>query len=235
MPDAAPTPSGPRWPRVAAAAVLVSVATFITLQIAAMALYPGGTWMDRSARGHDWLRNFFCDLSAGVALNGAPNPGAGPATAAVLALSAGLFAFWLIVPQLFARRARLGALVRPLGLLSAAVLPLVPLLSSARWGSIHALVIFLAAVPGFAAAALATLALFASPAARRPHGYLAGAMLLAALIDGALYAEHVASGSAVPPSALPALQKLAALLLLACMVTVSVTILRDRGRRGAQL
>lgn len=226
MADLAPIPAGPRWPRVAARAVLISVATFLSLEGAAMALYPGGTWLDRSARGHDFLRNFFCDLLAGVALNGAPNPGAPFATAALLTLPAGLASFWLIVPRLFARRARLGAAVRALGLMSAALLPLVPLLSSGRWGSLHAVGIFLTAAPGLAAAALATRGLLASPEARRPHGYLAASMLVVALIDGALYAAHVASGAEAPPWPLPALQKLAALLLLSCMISVSVAILR---------
>jgi hypothetical protein len=199
-----------------------------------MALYPGGTWMDRSARGHDFFRNFFCDLSAGVALNGAPNPGAWCATAAMVVLALGLFHFWLILPQLFARRGRHAARIRRLGLLSAAVLPLVPLLSSARCGSLHAAVIFLAAIPGIGAAALATRALWASPRARRPHGYLAAGMLAVSLIDGALYAVHVASGSAVPPLALPALQKVAALLLLACMASVSFAVLRGKAGRGSR-
>jgi hypothetical protein len=206
--------------------VLASVALFIVFLGSAMVLYPGGTWMDRSTHGYDFARNFFCDLLAGIALNGEPNPGSELAKIGILALALGLVPFWLLVPRLFAGRLRLGAAVRALGLASAAALPLVPLLPSASCGSLHVVTVFVAAIPGIVAAALATVALLASPLSRCPHGYLAGSMFLVAVIDGALYTEHIAAGGPTPPWTLPALQKLAALLLLAFLVTASIGVRR---------
>lgn len=59
--------------RLLALAVVPPLLVFVALMAAAMASYPGGTWEERSAQGHSQLRNFLCDLTRPVALNGQPN------------------------------------------------------------------------------------------------------------------------------------------------------------------
>ena len=49
------------WARSCAVAMLFSLVGFLGLMSAAMALYPGGNWLDRSASGHRFFANFFCD------------------------------------------------------------------------------------------------------------------------------------------------------------------------------
>src|SRR5579883_651412 len=85
--------------RAAALVVLVSVIVFAVLMRAAMASYPGGTWLDPRAEGHDFWLNFFCDLLHDVSLGGRANEaGAAYARAGMLVLVCGLLAFFWIVP-----------------------------------------------------------------------------------------------------------------------------------------
>jgi hypothetical protein len=46
---------------------------FVLLVAAAILVYPGGTWGDRSTTGYDLARNFLSDLGATHAFNGAAN------------------------------------------------------------------------------------------------------------------------------------------------------------------
>lgn len=215
----------PRKHELAASAVLLSVVAFVASLAVAMARYPGGTWRDRSAPGHDFFGNFLCDLTSERALGGALNPGARLATGGMLALSLGLAPFWWLVPRFFADRLRLGSAVRSLGLASSLALVAVPLMPSSRWGVLHAITIFVAGVPALAASILATRGLFASPAAPRSARLFAAATLGIGAFDGALYSVHVASGGA-PPFALPALQRLATIALLGWITSTSVAVLR---------
>jgi|GEM_PF-5961898 hypothetical protein len=38
--------------------LVLAIVAFVVLEGIAMAMYPGGTWLDRSSVGHDYLRNF---------------------------------------------------------------------------------------------------------------------------------------------------------------------------------
>src|SRR5260370_5416135 len=81
--------------RAVGTAVLGLIGASVVLLVLAIASYPGGTSFDRSAPGHDLLRNFLCDLTAPVALNGAANPrGATLASLAILLLGVALILFW---------------------------------------------------------------------------------------------------------------------------------------------
>ena len=42
--------------------------------VASLLLYPGGTYLDRSARGYSFFHNFLSDAGMTVAFNGQPNP-----------------------------------------------------------------------------------------------------------------------------------------------------------------
>ena len=212
--------------RTAAACVLAAEIASVTLIAIAAAHYPGGTWMDRRTRGHDLAHNFLCDLLAPVALDGTPNPvGAVAATAGLLTLAAGIGLFWQVLPALFPGRPRLGAGVRAAGLLSLVGMVAVPLTPSARAGALHAVAIFAAGIPGLVAAMLGVAGLLGVGRPERRIAALGAATIVVVLIDGALYTEHSVQAGA-PSPALPFLQRIASLLLLAWLSAVAVRVLR---------
>jgi hypothetical protein len=55
----------------------------------AMALYPGGTYLDPTTRGYSMFQNSLSDLGSGVSWSGQPNPGAWVHLAASIMLIAG--------------------------------------------------------------------------------------------------------------------------------------------------
>src|SRR5262249_39586691 len=89
---------------------LASCALALSLLGAAMCAYPGGTHWDRAAPGHDFWRNYLCDLARTVALNGAPNPlGSALARAAMASLAVAIGLFFWVLPALLGARARVRA------------------------------------------------------------------------------------------------------------------------------
>lgn len=208
---------------LAAASLLACTGIGAALLAIAMALYPGGTWIDPQAQGHDFWRNFICDLTHATALNGAPNRGATPAQAAMLVMVPALGLFWVLVPRLFEGRARLGTAIRMMGLVSVAGLVAVPLIPSVPYGLLHSIAVLMASVPGLMAATLSVLGLRARPALR----LLGAVTLLAGAVDAALYTRGVLV-PAPTPVVMPALQKVAALGLLTWMAAVGVGALRLR-------
>lgn len=209
--------------RLHALAIVGSVAAFAGLELAAMSLYPGGTWWDATTRGHRFWENFLCDLEWRVALNGVPNPvGSRFATAAMLVLLAGLAAFWLGVPRAFEDRAPRGASAVPwLGLGSAVGTLAVILMPSDRFGALHGVMVLTAGVPGLLATALAVRVLAVGEPPPKIAAWTGGGMLSFALADFALYAWHFLAHT--PGSILgPALQKVALVLLLSWMVLVAL-------------
>lgn|GEM_PF-275195 len=218
-----PTPL-PGW---MASALLACVSAAVVLLGAAMAAYPGGTWLDPRAPGHDFWLNFFCDLTQPVALNGAPNRlGAALGLSGMLALVVALGPFWWLVSRL-SFSARLGAAARAAGLISTVGLVAVALTPSLSFGLLHAAAVLTASVPGLCAAALAVAGLRDAPALR----WIGGGSLLVAVADAALYARQVLEPGPTP-AALPVLQKVAALGLLAWMVGVGGMALVRRPSRG---
>lgn len=223
------SPAVPLAVRAAALFVIGSVVASLSLLGASMALYPGGTWLDRAADGHDFFRNFFCDLTADRALNGQTNPGAWFGKAGMIVLSAGTLPFWFLVTRLFSARVGLSVAVRGLGLASAMAATLVPLAPSQRYGLLHAMLILVAGVPGLVAGCLATFGLLATKGGPRAPARLAALTASLAALDGGLYAAHVASGEEITSALLPTLQKLAALALVAWMAGTAA-IVRRRGQ-----
>ncbi len=202
--------------------LLALVALFGLLFGLAVARYPGGTWFDPAAPGHDLLRNFLCDLTQPVALNGQPNPGVGFARAAMLVLDAALLCHFLAIPALapptpLARPLRAAAVVSFLGILA------VPMTPSLRFGSLHTVAVLAGTIPGIAAGVLST-----SMLARSEHRWLfrlGAAVLAVAAVDAALYVTHTLRGGA-PPLLLPLLQRVALTILLGWMTLIASTMLR---------
>jgi hypothetical protein len=103
----------------------------------------------------------------------------------------------------------------------------VPLTPSLEHGVLHIVAVLAGALPGIAAGILANVLL-----ARSPHRNLLRlgvALLLASAVDAALYVQHVAS-TGPPVLALPVFQRVALTLLLAWLVGIAVTLLRQRPR-----
>ncbi len=202
-----------------------SVGLFVVLEAVAMALYPGGTWWEPDARGHRFWQNFLCDLSWRVALNGQNNRvGSILSQAAMLVLVGGFVPFWMLAAGPRART------VRVLGICSVLGAAAVTLMPSERFGSMHGVAVMAAASTGLAAAVLAAVGQLR--AGERVAGALGLAVLASAGIDLVLYVRTFASGGP-GPLALPALQKVALLLLLTWMGVVASR--RPSPRRDARV
>jgi hypothetical protein len=187
-----------------------------------MALYPGGTWWDATVQGHRFWQNYLCDLEWRVALNGHPNPvGSWLAQAAMLVLVVTLAPFWLAVTDLFApsdTRAR--SAVRVLGLVSVGATLAVTFMPSDRFGALHGFMVILPCVPGFAAAALAVRYQLRGEPHTRIGASIGAATLAVSVVDLGLYASHLVTG-AEGTTAVPTLEKVALLLLLAWLLVVA--------------
>jgi len=127
--------------------------SIFALAITAGALkYPGGTWYDRGATGHQFWSNFWCDLLNSVALNGIPNPGAPWARMAFAGFSLSLASFWWL-----ARRRTPSTSVHvaaALGWLSAALILVVMTIASASDNAAHDWWVSLAGLAGITAASV---------------------------------------------------------------------------------
>jgi hypothetical protein len=200
-----------------------SIATFVVGMAIAMATYPGGTWCDRHAAGHDFARNFFCDLLHDVALNGAPSPVAAAASrVAMLALLAGVLVTYALAPRLFVGRAQGGRAshaVRGFGSMCALGGVGVAFTPSNHHPTLHSVFVFVATVPGLVAMIAASLALLRTQTTRAVGG-LSSAAVIVGGVDAWLYARQL-DGSHPCELALPALERVAAALLLAWMASVA--------------
>jgi hypothetical protein len=177
----------------------------------AMHFYPGGTELNRHSVGHSFWFNLLCDLTGDRALNGAANAARGYARAALAAFTVGLAAFWFILPAEFPERRALGGVVRVGGTLSVIGFLLVPMVTG---GMAHAVVVFLAAVPGVVAAAAG----FVATLRYVKHKALVGAAvgsIAAATIDSLLYAHRVMNDFRTVPPAMPVFQRLTMLFVFA--------------------
>jgi hypothetical protein len=215
--------------RLAACAIALSIGGFVALESAAMRVYPGGTWWNVTAVGHSFWQNYLCDLTQPVAIDHVPNPlGSMLGRTAMLVLVAGLFPFWAAVPLLFVGP-RLARLVRMLGFVSMIGVVGVVLLPSSRFGQLHGILVVLAGVPGLSAAVLTVAGLLQALPQFRLAAWLGVAMLLFALVDFTAYTGHLIAGGLGTPI-LPALQKVALLLLIAWMLSVSIALTRAQAR-----
>ncbi|MEA2700576.1 MAG: hypothetical protein QOI66_4847 [Myxococcales bacterium] len=212
------------WPRgrartVTAWTLLAAVGSGVAMLAAAMAVYPGGTALEPGAVGHSFWRNFLCDLTQNVAVNGSPNhPGAGLACGALAAFGVAVGCFWWLLPAVLEGRcnSRWALAIRVLGAVSLLGLVAVPVVN----GPAHMVAVFASSVPGLAAAVLAMVA--CARAGVWPLVVLAVATVGAATIDSVLYAHSYMIHPRVVGPALPAFQRLALMALLVWMVATAV-------------
>jgi hypothetical protein len=203
---------------VTAWTLLAAVGLGVALLAAAMAVYPGGTALERGTVGHSFWRNFLCDLMQNVAVNGAPNHlGSRLACGALAAFGAALGCFWWLLPAVLEGRcvSRWTLAIRALGAVSLLGLLAVPVVN----GPAHLVAVFASSVPGLAAAVLAMVA--CARAGVWTLGVLAVATVAAATVDSVLYAGSYMTHPRVIIAALPAFQRLALLALLAWMVATA--------------
>jgi hypothetical protein len=190
---------------------------------AAMALYPGGNWLDRSAVGSRFFANFFCDLTQPISLSGVTNPvGSRLAQLGMLFFALALGCLFWLVPYHFALRPRVGRWVRTLGECSVLCFIAVPLTPSERFGNVHAALALVSSGFGIASALAAVCALWASE--RRVLALLGALTLALGAFDGGLFVYHL-SDAAPPPLLVPAGQKVAALALVLWMAVVAWSVL----------
>jgi len=197
-----------------------------------MALYPGGTFRDRSTVGASFFGNFFCDLTQPVSLSGVANPvGSRLAQCGMLFFAAALWGLFWVLPQLFARQSSIRPWFARLSTACVLTFLAVPLTPSERFGAWHARLSLLAGSLGIAAAVLAVWGLFTFERRARGLALLGGLTLVAVAFAGAIFVAHF--GETAPPLLVPAAQKIAALLLCLWIAAVALWALFDEDPRRA--
>ena len=212
-----------RRARRSAALILLCLLAFVGLEAAAMALYPGGNWLERGAVGHRFFANFFCDLTQPVSLSGVSNPfGSRLAQLGMLCFAVALAVLFWLVPRHFPQHSRAERWARGLGECAVLSFVAVPLTPSERFGSVHAALALVAGVLGIAAASWTVAALWLSK--RRVLAVLGALSIAVGAFDAALFAYHLGD-AAPPPLIVPATQKVAALLVLVWIASVAWSVL----------
>jgi hypothetical protein len=214
-----------------ALAVLPPLLAFATLMLLAMSEYPGGTWEEHDAVGHSQVRNFLCDLTRPIAINGQANAlGARYAELGLYAYVIALGPFFLITPWLFADKRRLGRVVWICGALcSLGGIAIVALPSWMIGPLMHGVLVLTTAVPGLIAALGATLGAWTTSTPRREIRFAAAATLVATAVTVAVFARQIARGEETT-TGLPVLEKAAISL---SMVWMALTVLAVMKRAAA--
>jgi hypothetical protein len=216
------------WPRRCALLIAFSWLAFCGLFAASALIYPGGNWLDRSAPGHRFFANYFCDLTQPVSLSGVNNPvGSRLAQLAMVFFAAALAAFFWLVPRFFATDTRPARWVRRLGACAVLSYLAVPFTPSELFGNIHAWLSLASGGLGLAAALAAVRALLRANRVARVLGWVGALSLAAGLLHALLFLRYLHL-SEPAPLIVPAVQKLAALLLSAWMLGVAWLTLSHR-------
>lgn len=218
------TASSRRAAAAGSVVVVLALVTGVILLAYAMRLYPGGTAIDPRQPGHSFWTNFLCDLTGEVAFNGGANHrGAMVARAGMGALTLGMLSFWLILPFVFPGHRVLAGAIRICGATGSAALAVVPF-APGLW---HVVVVFAAVIPALAAAALGVWG-SVGYSRRRGLAALAVGTVLVTLVDAVLYAQSYLVTPRVVTPALPLLQRVAVMILLAWMAATAAIVWRAR-------
>lgn len=195
------------------------------LFLASMQIYPGGNWLDVNAAGHDFARNFLCDVLAGRAQNNIANPlGSALALAGYFVFSGAFLLHWSGLPGCFRRNDRgMGVVVRWAGVASTVAMVAVPLWPPSETDLVHQIAVYASGIPGGIAALLACIGL--ARAGERTGAWLAASVLCTTLANGLVYAAHTAL-SGEPTVVLPLLQRVGALSMVAWVLAMAARHLR---------
>jgi hypothetical protein len=208
------------------ALVLAFLTVFVGLSAAAMALYPGGTYNDRTTAGHHFWHNFLCDLLHDPALGGGANRvGARLATVAMLAMVAAIALFFSLAPALLPSHPGLGRLVMAAGLTTAAGAVMVALTPSNVMPRLHTVAIVVATLPALVTATAATIGLALEPGTPPALAALGIVVLVAVAATSVTYAIHTFFGGHLV-RVVPTLQRVAAVLSVVWLFVTTVRLLR---------
>lgn len=212
--------------------VYSGVLGFASCMAISMLAYPGGNLWDRSQAGHDFWRNFWCDLLRQRAYNGAPNPWAPHlAQLAMFWLALGIAAYFVLAPRLFPGARQLGRVITAAGLCGAAGLVVVACTSNGTSPALHGSAVLAAGPLGLGAVLGTIVGLGRSAARNRILIWLGLAMLAVSSFTLIQYTREFAFS--VPSSEwLPRSQKVATLLALGWMCVVSAAAVRASGASG---
>lgn len=203
--------------RISRTVTLLSVVAFGTLMSLAVARYSGGSYFDPKARGHDFFRNFWCDLLRDVGHDGRPSGSPLFAELALWALGVGLIAFFQTLSG-YARSPRSKLAIRALGFFGVLGLAAVALTPSHRFPTLHGVLVLSAGPAGLLAAAIGIASALVSRALPWPAAVSNVACVAFGAWNAGQYFAEFALGAASSPL-LPAVQKLATLSLLAALVS----------------
>lgn len=209
----------PRLRRALAFAPAIGVLAFVALYAISALLYPGGSYDDRKQHGFSLIHNYFCDLLAPVALNGAPNRGHSFGFVAMALIVPTLALFWHAVVALYPKQRTHRIVTRVAGSISAGATLLL-------LGPFHDVAVEVGGAFGMIAFGSVLLAL-----PRAHHGLLFLGGLAAAAVSAACFFIW-RTGMGMP--ALAPLQKLAFALFLAWVFVASLAAARlsDPARRS---
>lgn len=124
------------------ATAIANLGFYVSYAVSA-ALYPGGTWGDASVIGHDFWRNYLCDVMKKTAHNGLPNPGQGYGFLSFGLLFATILCWWALLlkllPDHLSRQkkiARIAAWLSAAGFVGMVIFPASESLISAHFFSV---------------------------------------------------------------------------------------------------
>jgi len=196
-------------------ALLVPVAgamSFLALYFVATLYYPGGSQADTNSTGFSWKDNYWCNLLADQAINGATNKAQPIAVSSMFVLSATLAFFWVLLPSFLYSGNRIGTIIRVSGLLSMAT----ALLLYSNFS--HDTIINLASTFGVIATSGTLIALY------KTRHFMLFAFGLAIIVLVGLNNYFYYGGGGIEP--LPVVQKITFVSYLLWICAISVVMFR---------
>ena len=195
---------------------LIALCCFGLALSMAMARYPGGHELDPTSTGHNFWRNYLCDLLEVRAINGSPNAALSLARFGLGAFLGVIGPLWLLLATLLEEHSWQRRWLICLGFVSLVAMPGIAMRMT-DWG--HALVIVVAFGPALGALVLGVQGLGARFG--RTTNVLGIGMLCCAFATFALYSHQLHTG--VATGILPIVQRLTMIaLLLWCLDVIQI-------------